>query len=448
VTVSGGGSNPTPTGTVTLTSGSYRSAATTLNAGSATINIPAGSLSTGTDTLAVSYTPDSSSSSTYNSSSGSASVTITAPGKTTPTVTTASLPGGVIGTAYSQTLQAAGGTAPYTWTIKSGSLPPGLSLNNATGMISGTPTTAGTFNTTVSVTDANGLASISGPLSVGITAPPNAPTCKPPTVQGSGTNPLAVTATSNCIDPQITSTVIDWGDGSPPLTGTTGKHTYAAGTYSITVIATNASNLSNSATESVTVSAPLTTSVTQGQVAQVTQSVTAPLGVPSVQVTYQCTSANGPSGGQTLAFYHLSCNINGQGATATVTLTSTPTSVSVAVQTASSTTGMLQPDLRRGNAGGLYAAFLIAPGIALLGIGRFGSRRRKAAYYAALTLFGLLMWNFLACGGGGHSSQSNPTPPAQQNSTPAGAYTVTVTGTSSTGSQSTITVGFTVNIGG
>jgi YVTN family beta-propeller protein len=366
------------------------------------------------------------------------------------TVTTANLPGGVIGTAYSQALQAAGGTAPYTWTITSGSLPPGLSLNNTTGIISGTPTTAGTFNTTVSVADPNGLASISGPLSVGITAPPNAPTCKPPTVQGSGTDPLTVTASSNCSDPQITSTVIDWGDGSPPLTGTTGTHKYAAGTYSITVNATNASNLSNSASESVTVSAPVTTTVPQGQVAQVTQSVTAPLGVPTVQVTYQCSSVNGPGGdAQSLAFYHLSCNINGQGATATVTLTGTPTPVSVTVQTAGSTAGMLQPDLRRRNAGGLYAAILIMPGIALLGIGRLGSRRRKAVHCALLVFIGLLMWNFVACGGGGgHSSQPNPTPPVQQNSTPTGAYAVTVTGTSSTGSQSTITVGFTVTIHG
>jgi hypothetical protein len=63
------------------------------------------------------------------------------------------LPGGAAGTAYSQTLSAVGGTAPYTWTITAGSLPAGLSLNAATGAISGTPTGSGTSNFTVQVTD-------------------------------------------------------------------------------------------------------------------------------------------------------------------------------------------------------------------------------------------------------------------------------------------------------
>jgi RHS repeat-associated protein len=80
-------STPTPTGMVTLSSGSYTSAATALSAGGATISIPAGSLAVGGETLTASYTPDSSSASTYNSASGTTSVTVTAPARTTPTVT-------------------------------------------------------------------------------------------------------------------------------------------------------------------------------------------------------------------------------------------------------------------------------------------------------------------------------------------------------------------------
>ncbi len=64
----------------------------------------------------------------------------------------ASLPRGISGTAYSDTLQASGGQAPYTWAVTGGSLPPGISLD-ASGQISGTPATAGTYNFTVSVTD-------------------------------------------------------------------------------------------------------------------------------------------------------------------------------------------------------------------------------------------------------------------------------------------------------
>ncbi|MFH1390309.1 MAG: IPT/TIG domain-containing protein [Candidatus Margulisiibacteriota bacterium] len=69
-------------------------------------------------------------------------------------ISTNSLPNGTVGVTYSQTLQASGGTAPYTaWAITVGSLPAGLSLNTSTGMISGTPTTAQTANFTVQVTD-------------------------------------------------------------------------------------------------------------------------------------------------------------------------------------------------------------------------------------------------------------------------------------------------------
>ncbi|MHC4714654.1 MAG: putative Ig domain-containing protein, partial [Planctomycetota bacterium] len=69
-------------------------------------------------------------------------------------VTTSSLPDGQIDVAYSETLAATGGVTPYTWSVVSGSLPPGLSLNSSTGEISGTPTTGGTSNFTVEVTDA------------------------------------------------------------------------------------------------------------------------------------------------------------------------------------------------------------------------------------------------------------------------------------------------------
>ena len=68
-------------------------------------------------------------------------------------VTTTSLPGATIGTAYSQTLAASGGTAPYTWSVSVGALPAGLRLAAATGVISGTPTTAGTASFTVTATD-------------------------------------------------------------------------------------------------------------------------------------------------------------------------------------------------------------------------------------------------------------------------------------------------------
>jgi hypothetical protein len=69
-------------------------------------------------------------------------------------LTTTSLPNGTVGAAYSSTLTATGGVTPYAWSIVAGSLPAGLSLNAQSGTISGTPTSAGTANFTVRVTDA------------------------------------------------------------------------------------------------------------------------------------------------------------------------------------------------------------------------------------------------------------------------------------------------------
>jgi hypothetical protein len=71
-----------------------------------------------------------------------------------PTIQTSSpLPAAMVGVSYSVTLAATGGTPPYRWSLSAGSLPPGLSLVSATGVISGTPTAAGLYNFTVQVAD-------------------------------------------------------------------------------------------------------------------------------------------------------------------------------------------------------------------------------------------------------------------------------------------------------
>ena len=96
------------------------------------------------------------------------------------TITTSSLPAWTAGVAYSQTLAAAGGTSPYTWSIASGPLPAGLSLSSS-GTISGTPTTAGGPTSVIfRVTDSTGAAvtkslsiTINIPLSIGTSSLPN-----------------------------------------------------------------------------------------------------------------------------------------------------------------------------------------------------------------------------------------------------------------------------------
>ena len=68
-------------------------------------------------------------------------------------IVSTSLAAGMQGVAYSAALAATGGILPYTWSVTSGSLPAGVTLNSGTGAISGTPTTVGTFNFTVQISD-------------------------------------------------------------------------------------------------------------------------------------------------------------------------------------------------------------------------------------------------------------------------------------------------------
>src|ERR1019366_7192677 len=84
-------------------------------------------------------------------------------------ITTASLPVGTVGAAYSQALGATGGSPPYSWAVASGTLPAGLSLA-AGGTISGTPGAAGPSNFTVRVTD-SASASATAALSLTINPP-------------------------------------------------------------------------------------------------------------------------------------------------------------------------------------------------------------------------------------------------------------------------------------
>jgi hypothetical protein len=163
VAVSGGTGNPTPTGSVTLTSGTYTAAPTALSSGSATINIPAGSLATGADTLAVSYTGDSN----YGAANGSGAVTVTAaaaPGFTIKGTAVAVNPGAPTGNSSTVTITPFGGftgnvalTAAVTSSPNGAQDIPTLSFGS-TSPVSITGATAGTATLTVSTTAASSSA--------------------------------------------------------------------------------------------------------------------------------------------------------------------------------------------------------------------------------------------------------------------------------------------------
>lgn len=96
----------------------------------------------------------------------------------TPVIVTTSLPDGTVGVGYAQGIAVSGGTSPYTWAVSSGTLPAGLTLSASSGAISGTPTTAGTYNFTVTVTDFYGYSDsqaytvniVGGPLTITTTS--------------------------------------------------------------------------------------------------------------------------------------------------------------------------------------------------------------------------------------------------------------------------------------
>jgi hypothetical protein len=92
-----------------------------------------------------------------------------------PTITLAptSLPGGTVGAAYSQQLTASGaaGEQEYTFSVSGGALPFGLTLNRDTGLLSGTPTAAGTYRFTITATFELSLCSSSRDYTITIAMP-------------------------------------------------------------------------------------------------------------------------------------------------------------------------------------------------------------------------------------------------------------------------------------
>ncbi|MGY4882085.1 autotransporter domain-containing protein [Xanthomonas citri pv. eucalyptorum] len=132
---------------------SYALTAGALPAG-ITLNSSSGALSgTTTSVGSFSFTVTATDSTSGTPSQGTRGYTlnIAAP---TIAVAPSTVPTATRGTAYSQTLNASGGTAAYTYAITSGALPAGITLAS-NGTLSGTATVEGTFNFTVQATDAN-----------------------------------------------------------------------------------------------------------------------------------------------------------------------------------------------------------------------------------------------------------------------------------------------------
>lgn len=152
---------------------------------------------------------------------------ITGTVKYAPVITTESLPGGTVGTAYSQAL-AADGTAPISWSVTSGALPAGLTLSSD-GKITGTPTAAGTSTFTVTATNASGSASKA--FTITVNYQPTTITTQPQNVAVTVGQPAAFTvaATGSNLAYQWQQST-DGGKIWTDITGATGENYTTAAT--------------------------------------------------------------------------------------------------------------------------------------------------------------------------------------------------------------------------
>ena len=157
-------------------------------------------LAGGQNAITAKYLGDSN----YAASAPSASVTVTV---TLPTVTTSSLPTGVVNAAYPSTqLTASGGASPYTWSLTAGSLPTGLAPLSSAGIISGTPAATGTFHFTVQVKDSLGNTNTAA-LAITINAPLQVTASSVPTDVDAGVPYTSTTLTATGGVPPYTSWV-------------------------------------------------------------------------------------------------------------------------------------------------------------------------------------------------------------------------------------------------
>jgi|GEM_PF-2058950 len=180
------------------------------------------------------------------------------------------LPGATAGTPYSATVSAYGGIQPYTWSVTSGSLPAGMSLDPSTGGISGTADAAGTSTFTVEVTDSSPTPE-TATRTLSITVSPGSlasvtliPTSATLTA-GGGSKTFAVT-TQDAYGNSISGLSISWtGTGGTLSTASGGSTVYtpgsASGSFSVTATASQGAQ-TRSAAASVTILPASVASVT------------------------------------------------------------------------------------------------------------------------------------------------------------------------------------------
>jgi subtilase family serine protease len=314
------GSSGTPTGSVSLTSGTYTAPTGTLSGGAYTFNIPANSLATGSATLNVSYSGDA----TYAEATGSTSVTVT---KLTPTVAVQPDPTNVGGQTTSVNVQVTvtgtGGTPTGTATLTTGSYNSSACTLAGGGCTIGVPATnlsTGSNTLTVNYSGDSVYVAASGSATVNVSAliPTVTVTAAPTALTTTGSTQVTVKVTGSGATPSGTVTLSSGGYSSGPQALASGSVTitvqgsnlaagsdtltanysgdamYLAATGSTTVTVTQVAKVA----PTVTVT-PASTSISAGQSLGVTVGVSGASGVPTGSVTL--SSGSYTSSAQTLS---------------------------------------------------------------------------------------------------------------------------------------------------
>jgi len=206
----------------------------------------------------------------------------------------ASLPGGIVGAAYSQSITASGGVAPFAFAVSAGALPAGLTLSSA-GVLSGTCTLPGTYGFTVRATETTGCSAIRS-LSVVVTCPPIpvAPAFLPDGAVGTaytgtvtasgGLPPYTFTLQSGTLPPGVTLAANGQMTGTPT----------AATTATFTVLATDAGGCTGTKSYTVDIFSAPPNSFVQANTANLAISTAHPcVSVPITFVRGETATASG-----------------------------------------------------------------------------------------------------------------------------------------------------------
>ena len=187
-------------------------------------------------------------------------------------ITTSALPAGASGTSYSQAMQATGGSPSYQWSLKSGSLPTGLTLTSA-GAISGTPSVTGSFTFTARVSDtSNPVQTASAVLTLSIAAAAANPLSISNSTLAAGTvgttyaQSLAATGGTPAYTWSIASGSLPAGLTLAATTGVISGKPTGSGTSSFTVAVRDNSSPAQTATAptSITVASVTTAAIASG----------------------------------------------------------------------------------------------------------------------------------------------------------------------------------------